>query len=34
LVLDKALDELGFEIEARPDWVHIPLKGILSHVLR
>ena len=30
LVLDKALDELGFEIEARPDWVHIPLKGILS----
>jgi len=31
-VLDKALYEVGFELEARPDWLHIPLQGVLSHV--
>ncbi|HXH23660.1 MAG TPA: putative maltokinase, partial [Vicinamibacterales bacterium] len=28
-VLDKALYELGYELNTRPDWVHIPLAGLL-----
>jgi maltose alpha-D-glucosyltransferase/alpha-amylase len=28
-VLDKALYELGYELNNRPDWVHIPLTGLL-----
>jgi maltose alpha-D-glucosyltransferase/alpha-amylase len=32
-VLEKALYELGYELSSRPDWVLIPLEGIL-HLLR
>jgi maltose alpha-D-glucosyltransferase/alpha-amylase len=28
-VLDKALYELGYELNNRPEWVHIPLLGLL-----
>jgi maltose alpha-D-glucosyltransferase/alpha-amylase len=28
-ILDKALYELAYELNNRPDWVHIPLSGIL-----
>jgi len=28
-VVDKALYELGYELNNRPDWVHIPLAGLL-----
>ena len=30
LVLDKALYELNYELNNRPDWVRIPLVGILA----
>jgi maltose alpha-D-glucosyltransferase/alpha-amylase len=29
-LLDKALYELSYELNNRPDWVRIPLQGILS----
>jgi maltose alpha-D-glucosyltransferase/alpha-amylase len=28
-VADKALYELGYELNSRPEWVHIPLSGLL-----
>jgi maltose alpha-D-glucosyltransferase/alpha-amylase len=28
-ILDKALYELGYELNNRPEWVHIPLAGLL-----
>jgi maltose alpha-D-glucosyltransferase/alpha-amylase len=32
LVLEKAIYELGYELNNRPDWVRIPLRGILDLV--
>jgi maltose alpha-D-glucosyltransferase/alpha-amylase len=29
-LLDKALYELRYELNNRPDWVHIPLRGLLQ----
>ncbi|MEX2232916.1 MAG: maltose alpha-D-glucosyltransferase [Cyclobacteriaceae bacterium] len=33
-LLEKAIYELGYELNARPDWVNIPLKGIYYLVTR
>jgi maltose alpha-D-glucosyltransferase / alpha-amylase len=32
MLLEKALYELRYELNTRPDWVHIPLRGILEVV--
>jgi len=29
-LLDKALYEVGYELNNRPDWVRVPLQGILQ----
>jgi maltose alpha-D-glucosyltransferase/alpha-amylase len=32
MLLEKALYELRYELNSRPDWVRIPLRGILEVV--
>jgi maltose alpha-D-glucosyltransferase/alpha-amylase len=32
MILEKALYELRYELNSRPDWVQIPLRGILEVV--
>jgi len=32
-LLDKAVYEIGYELNSRPDWVVIPIRGI-KHILR
>ncbi|HET8944929.1 MAG TPA: hypothetical protein VFO59_09130, partial [Dehalococcoidia bacterium] len=29
LMLDKAMYEVGYELNNRPEWVHIPIQGVL-----
>jgi maltose alpha-D-glucosyltransferase/alpha-amylase len=29
VIANKALYELGYELNNRPDWLHIPLTGLL-----
>ena len=29
-LLDKAIYELAYELNNRPDWVNIPLKGLID----
>ena len=31
-VLEKAVYELGYELNNRPDWAHIPVEGLLSYL--
>jgi len=31
-LIEKALYELGYELNNRPDWVHVPLRAV-AHLL-
>jgi maltose alpha-D-glucosyltransferase/alpha-amylase len=31
-LLDKAMYELGYELNNRPDWVKIPIQGVLQQL--
>jgi len=33
-LIEKAIYELGYELNGRPDWVVIPLRGIYYHMQR
>ena len=33
-LIEKAIYELGYELNGRPDWVIIPLRGIYYHINR
>jgi maltose alpha-D-glucosyltransferase/alpha-amylase len=33
-LIEKAIYELGYELNGRPDWVNIPLRGIYYHMSR
>jgi maltose alpha-D-glucosyltransferase/alpha-amylase len=33
-LIEKAIYEMGYELNGRPDWVSIPLRGLIYHVNR
>jgi maltose alpha-D-glucosyltransferase/alpha-amylase len=32
--LEKAVYELGYELNNRPSWVEVPIRGLLAHLPR
>jgi maltose alpha-D-glucosyltransferase/alpha-amylase len=33
-IIDKALYELGYELNNRPEWTHVPLLGLIDLLRR
>lgn len=33
-LIEKAIDQIGYELSERPDWTSIPLRGLLYHIHR